>query len=128
MRTKDIPTPDPYPQPAVQAVRHFCKAYPAEQAQQELWRWFILALKEGYDGLSSARTTNLITFYENLKTHISAVYQIHDLSSQEETVSLTTNDTKFGNSTAESTSLAAALNTLHTQLSHSWTLLICPPE
>lgn len=111
-----------------QAINTFCSHYTLEQAQQELWRWCILALKNNYDGLSSERTTNLITFYENLKTLVSAVYQLHDQYAQEASQTLNPGEPDFGISPAAGASLSAALDTLHTKLSHNWTLLICPPD
>ncbi|GAB3832901.1 hypothetical protein [Pontibacter rugosus] len=114
----------PYTEPGLspeQVLRRFCARYPRDRAQQELWKWFILALKGHYDGLSSTRTTYLIAFYENTKELFSAVYQLQDPPLQEEQAPLPpeTEQPVPG-------SFATALDLLHACGSHNWTLLVCP--
>lgn len=92
-----------------QIIHSFCSHYPEEAAQLEIRRWFILALKANYDGLTTVRTTKLISFYEQLKTVLSALYR-----QTEEP------DTP--------PSLALALEELSQYLSPNWTLLVAPPE
>ena len=113
-----------------QVLQHFCTAYSSTEAQQALWKWFILALKADYDGLNSARTTQLISFYENIKALVSAVYQLHDLPPQEKEAFLTgTNEREqFQGKGCKEVSIATALDVLHNKVHHNWTLLICPPE
>ncbi|WP_276499392.1 hypothetical protein [Pontibacter litorisediminis] len=130
MKTYNPTSPNqayPYPE---KELHHFCSLYPQEEAQQELWRWFIRSLKQGYDGLSSTRTTNLITFYENLKKLISAVYQLHDLSRNEaqEEIAEDSYPAAAAEMPSEAGPVARALETLHHNMPQSWTLLICPPE
>ncbi|WP_439879710.1 hypothetical protein ACSX1A_11030 [Pontibacter sp. MBLB2868] len=115
--------------PPQQALQHFCTAYSHCEAQQMLWKWFILALKADYDGLNSARTTQLISFYENIKALISAVYQLHDLPPEKGQAPLTTTSQQTSReSGCKEVSIATALDVLHNKMHHNWTLLICPPE
>lgn len=106
-----------------QALTDFCSRYPKPEAQQRLWKWFILALKDRRAASASAQHTELIAFYEDLKTLVSAVYQLHDQPG-EDTVPLSVPETPLpGNA-----SLAAALDMLHATVSPNWVLLVCPPE
>ncbi|TPE42455.1 hypothetical protein [Pontibacter mangrovi] len=90
-------------------LQAFCARHPEEEVQLEIRRWFILALKANYDGLSTVRTTRLISFYEQLRTVISALYRLED-------------------DTATPPSLALALEELSLYLTPNWTLLVAPPE
>ncbi|MDX5483117.1 MAG: hypothetical protein LPK07_15670 [Hymenobacteraceae bacterium] len=109
----------------------FCARYSQEEAQQQLWKWFVLALKDSQTSVPSASTSELIVFYEQLRKLLSAVYQLHDhltlvpvpgpVHREEETC-------HGQHIPPQPASLAAALDTLHHTVSHGWILLICPPE
>jgi hypothetical protein len=90
-------------------LQDFCARHTEEAVQLEIRRWFILALKANYDGLSTVRTTKLISFYEQLRTMLSALYRLTDEP-----------DTP--------PSLAMALEELSLYLTPNWTLLVAPPE
>src|SRR5690606_20244073 len=62
-----------------QALLDFCARHPKHEAQQRLWKWFILALKDSCATVTCPQNKELITFYEDLKTLVSALYQLHDL-------------------------------------------------
>lgn len=96
------------PAPA-EILQDFCSRHSEEAVQLEIRRWFILALKANYDGLTTVRTTKLISFYEQLKTVLSALYRLADES-----------DTP--------PSLALALEELSQYLTPNWTLLVAPPD
>ena len=59
-------------------LQDFCASHTEEAVQQEIRRWFILALKANYDGLSSVRTTTLISFDEQLRAAFTALYRLSD--------------------------------------------------
>ena len=105
-----------------QCLLDFCARYPQHEAQQRLWKWYTLALKDSKS--SSFLNTELITFYEDLKTLISALYQLHDMPDQ------TSSAPQLSKTLAcpEKVSLAEALDSLHTNVSANWVLLVCPPE
>ena len=106
-----------------QALTDFCSRHPQHEAQQRLWKWFTLALKDSRTTNSSPRNTELIAFYEDLKTLVSAVYQLHDQPA-ENTVSPTAPAAPLpGNA-----SLAAALDLLHATFASNWVLVVCPPD
>lgn len=71
--TKHFATPAP-----TDILQNFCACHTEVAAQLEIRRWFILALKANYDGLSSVRTTTLISFYEQLRAVITALYRLED--------------------------------------------------
>ncbi len=96
------------PAPA-EILQDFCSRHPEEAVQLEIRRWFILALKANYDGLTTVRTTKLIAFYEQLKMVLSALYR---LTEEPDTPP----------------SLALALEELSQYLSPNWMLLVAPPE
>ena len=104
----------------------FCARYSREEAQQKLWKWFILALKDSQANAPAASTTELIAFYEQLKKLLSAVYQLHDLDLAPR--SLHREEEAQKHTAPQPASLAEALDTLHHTVSHDWILLICPPE
>ncbi|TPE42411.1 hypothetical protein [Pontibacter mangrovi] len=128
----ETPTSSPtrsLPEP-ISGLRAFRQAYTKEEAQQELCRWFVCSLQQNYDGLSSDRTINLITFYENLKELISAVYQFHDLRGKgaQEALRQQASTMLHPDSAAHAGAISQALDTLHHRMPQSWTLLISPPE
>ncbi|AKD04300.1 hypothetical protein PKOR_15900 [Pontibacter korlensis] len=90
-------------------LQHFCARYPEEAVQLEIRRWFILALKDDYDGLCSGRTRHLITFFEQLRQVLSALYRLQD---NPDTIA----------------PLALALENLSQQLTPNWTLLVDPAD
>lgn len=102
--TKHFTTPAP-----ADILQDFCANHTEEAVQLEIKRWFILALKANYDGLSSVRTTKLISFYEQLRAVLSALYRLADKR-----------DTP--------PSLALALEELSLSLTPNWTLLVAPSE
>lgn len=104
-----------------QALLDFCARYPQHEAQQRLWKWFILALKDSKS--SCLNNTELITFYEDLKTLVSALYQLHDLPGE-----VQPNLSKITATAIEAMPLAEAMDLLHTSVDASWVLLISPPE
>ena len=127
MKAKQPATTTQAQQAPVQVLAHFCNAHTHQEAQQLLWKWCILALKDSYDGLSTARTTELLTYYENLRAVITAVHQLHQqpLPAIPGPVTL---PPAANNPAQVPGPVSAALDTLHRNLSHNWSLLICPPE
>jgi hypothetical protein len=106
-----------------QALMDFCARHSQKEAQQRLWQWYILALKDSKT--SFILNTELITFYEDLKMLVSALYQLHELPDQTGpgTPRLSTAPVPL-----ENISLAEALESLHANVSANWVLLVCPPE
>lgn len=102
--TKYLATPAP-----ADILQDFCASHTEESAQLEIRRWFILALKANYDGLTSVRTTTLIAFYEQLRAVLSAVYRLADVP-------------------GTSPSLSLALEELSLSLTSNWTLLVAPSD
>ncbi|WP_299984986.1 hypothetical protein [uncultured Pontibacter sp.] len=105
-----------------QTLMDFCARHPQHEAQQRLWKWFILALKDSKS--SCIHNTELITFYEDLKTLVSALYQLHDMPEKTGSTPQLSNKTTC----PEKASLAEALESLHTNVSANWMLLVCPPD
>ncbi|WP_139337832.1 hypothetical protein [Pontibacter indicus] len=106
-----------------QALLDFCARYPQHEAQQRLWKWFILALKDSRATITCSKNTELITFYEDLKTLVSALYQLHDLPGD-----MLPEPIEKAAPSLEAAPLAEALDLLHTSVDASWMLLISPPE
>lgn len=105
-----------------QALLDFCGRYPQSEAQQLLWKWFILALKDSRTTNNNLSNTEIMSFYEDLKTLVSAVYQLHELPGEATSPQLP-QEVLPANA-----SLAAALDILHATVSPNWVLLVCPPE
>ncbi|MBX0334837.1 hypothetical protein K3G39_16475 [Pontibacter sp. HSC-14F20] len=105
-----------------QALLDFCARHPKHEAQQRLWKWFILALKNSKS--SCVLNTELISFYEDINTLVSALYQLHDLPDK------TGSPPQLSTTPIcpEKVSLAEALESLHTSVSANWMLLVCPPD
>lgn len=112
METIPSATPSPdMPQPE-EVIRRFCATYPPGVARRELWKWFVLALKDNPDGLGSDRTTELISFFADLKALLAAVYDLQEPTPPVET------DTPLG-----------ILSEYHSKdFQELWALLICPPD
>lgn len=106
-----------------QALLDFCSRHPQHEAQHRLWKWFILALKDSRATITCPHNKELITFYEDLKTLVSAVYQLHDLPGK-----TLPNPLERTASPLTVTPLAEALDLLHTSVDANWVLLISPPE
>lgn len=106
-----------------QALMDFCARYPQHEAQQRLWKWFILALKDSRLPITCPQNKELIAFYEDLKTLVSAVYQLHDLPGE-----MLPHPHEKTAPPLEATPLAEALDLLHASVDASWVLLISPPE
>lgn len=107
-----------------QALLDFCGRYPQAETQQRLRHWFSLALRDSR-AVSCRQNTELITFYEDLKTLVSAVYQLHDLPGQTGPGTPSLNAAPVP---SEHVSLSGALEALHANVSANWILLVCPPE
>ena len=57
------------------ALQAFCQAYSHEEAQHELWRWFLPVLLRSIREQDFARTRHLAAFSERLEQLVAAAYR-----------------------------------------------------
>lgn len=68
-------SPKHSPSSLAAALQAFCRAYSHEEAQHELWHWFLPVLLRSIREQDFARTSHLAAFFERLEQLVAAAYR-----------------------------------------------------
>ncbi|QCR22353.1 hypothetical protein [Pontibacter sp. SGAir0037] len=58
-----------------QVLQRFCATYPLQEAQREIWKWFLPVLKASIS--NPERSERLTTFFDHLERMLHALYRLH---------------------------------------------------